>query len=126
MLDVILLGLRLALAAVFVVAAVAKLTDREGARRSLVDFGVPAGLAPAVALGLPLAELLLAAGLVVSATAWVAALAAAALLAAFSVAVGLAVARGRESDCHCFGRLSAERVGPARWRATSRCWRWRP
>ena len=112
MLDAILLGLRLVLAAVFVVAAVAKLTDREGARRSLVDFGVPAGLAPVVALGLPLAELLLAAGLVVSVTAWVAALAAAGLLAAFSVAVGLAVARGRESDCHCFGGLSTERVGP--------------
>ena len=112
MLDAILLVLRLVLAAVFVIAAVAKLTDREGARRSLVDFGVPAGLAPAVAVGLPIAELLLAAGLVVSATAWVAALGAAVLLAAFSVAVGLALMRGRESDCHCFGRLSAERIGP--------------
>ncbi len=112
MTDPLLLALRLALAAVFVVAALAKLADRDGARRSLVDFGVPVRLAPAVAVALPLAELLLAAGLVVSATAWVAALGAAGLLGAFTLAVGVTLARGRESDCHCFGRLSAEPVGP--------------
>jgi methylamine dehydrogenase accessory protein MauD len=109
--DAALLAVRLVLAAVFVVAALAKLADRDGARRSLVDFGVPAGLAPAAAVGLPLVELLLAAGLVMSSTAWAAALGAAVLLGAFTLAVGVALARGRESDCHCFGRLSAEPVG---------------
>jgi methylamine dehydrogenase accessory protein MauD len=112
MLDELLLAIRLVLAGVFVAAALAKLTDREGARQSLVDFGVPARLAPAAAVALPLAELLLAAGLLVSGTAWVAAPGAALLLGGFTVAVGLALARGRESDCHCFGRLSAEQIGP--------------
>ena len=110
--DGVLLASRLALAVVLVAAAVAKLADREGARRSLGGFGVPAGVVPALALGLPLAELLLAAGLIASSTAWVAAVGATILLAAFTLAVGRALARGTESDCHCFGRLSAEPIGP--------------
>jgi uncharacterized membrane protein YphA (DoxX/SURF4 family)/peroxiredoxin len=109
--GVLLLTGRLVLAGVLLVAAVAKLADRAGARRSLEAFGVPAALAPAAAVALPVAELLVGAALVPVATAWVAALAATALLVSFSVAIAVAIRRGVQADCHCFGRLSSEHVG---------------
>jgi thiol-disulfide isomerase/thioredoxin len=42
-----------------------------------------------------------------------AAVAAAGLLLAFSAAIGVALARGRRVECHCFGALSAAPAGPA-------------
>jgi hypothetical protein len=46
---------RLLLATVFAVAAVAKLTDREGTGEAVEAFGAPDRLAPVVALTLPAA-----------------------------------------------------------------------
>jgi hypothetical protein len=51
----------LLLALVFAVAGLAKLLDREGSRRTIVDFGVPSALAAPLGLVLPLAELAVAA-----------------------------------------------------------------
>ena len=110
--DVALLVCRLVLAAVFVTAAVAKLLDRPGTRRSAEQLGVPAALAPAVAFALPLLEAAVAVALVPVATAWAASLVAVALLLAFTGAVANVLARGEEAECHCFGRVSAEPVGP--------------
>jgi peroxiredoxin/uncharacterized membrane protein YphA (DoxX/SURF4 family) len=109
----VLLACRLVLAAVLLVAAFAKLADRDGSRRSLEGFGVPAPLAPAAAVALPLLELIVAIALVPVATAWVGALAGAALLLAFSAVLAVTIARGADTDCRCFGRLSSKRVGPA-------------
>lgn len=83
--DVVLLLARLVLAAVFVVAALGKLADREGSRRAVEGFGVPAALVGPVGLGLPVVELAIAVGLVVVASAAWAAAVAAALLGAFCV-----------------------------------------
>ena len=47
----------LLLASVFFVAGAAKLADRDGSRRGLLDFGVPAALAAPFAILLPLSEL---------------------------------------------------------------------
>lgn len=47
---------RLALAAVFAVAGVAKLRDLAASRQAVASFGVPASLAPAVGVLLPVAE----------------------------------------------------------------------
>jgi methylamine dehydrogenase accessory protein MauD len=109
--DGLLLTCRLLLAAVLLVAAVAKLADRAGARRSLEGFGVPTFLAPAAALALPIVELLAAIALLPTATAWAGAVAATALLVVFSAAVATAIARGIDADCHCFGNLASARVG---------------
>jgi hypothetical protein len=109
--DVVLLVCRLVLAVVLAVAAIAKLADRTGTRRSLEGFGLPTGAATHLSLAIPAIELLIAAALVPVATAWGGALAATALLAGFTGAVALALARGVEADCHCFGRLSSEKVG---------------
>lgn len=105
--------LRLLLAAVFAVAAVAKLADREGSRRTVRDFGGPAWLA----IGLPVAELAIAAALVPAAMAHVAALAAAGLLLVFAAAVANARVRGRQPGCGCLGRLYSK---PAGWGTVAR------
>jgi len=108
---------RLLLAAVLGVAGVAKLLDREGSRRALVDFGVTARLARPAGLVLPLVELAAAAALIPNVSARLGALAALTLLSAFSVAIGVALVRGRRPDCHCFGRLHS---APAGWPTLAR------
>jgi peroxiredoxin len=108
--GVLLLG-RLALAAVFVVAAVGKLADRQTSRQALVDFGVRSALAGPAAIGLSVLELAIACGLIGVASAKWAAVGAAALLTVFCVAIARLMARGEAPDCHCFGKVGAAPVG---------------
>jgi peroxiredoxin len=107
---------RLVLAGVFVVSGMAKLADRQGVRRAVVEFGVPAGIAAPLG-GLLVVSEFAAALLLVGPWPWVGGLAAAALLLGFSGAIALNLARGRKPDCHCFGRLSA---GPVGWSTLAR------
>jgi thiol-disulfide isomerase/thioredoxin len=112
----LLLG-RLLLALVFAVAGTAKLSDREGSRQAIVDFGVPSAIAAPLGLVLPLAELTVAATLLPASTAWWGALGALALLALFVVGISINLARGRKPDCHCFGQLHS---APAGWKTLAR------
>ena len=107
-----LLTARLLLAAVFLVAGIAKLADLAGSRQALRDFGVPARLADPFGLLLPLAELAVAVALLLPATAWWGALGAVALLLLFVGGIGSNLARGRQPECHCFGQLHS---APAGW-----------
>ena len=50
--------------------AAAKLADREGSRKAIVDFGAPSAIAAPLGLLLPLAELVVAATLLPASTAW--------------------------------------------------------
>jgi thioredoxin-related protein/uncharacterized membrane protein YphA (DoxX/SURF4 family) len=109
--GVLLLTIRLVLAAVLAVAGVAKLLDRAGSRRSMREFGVPAALATPLAVLLPSAELAFALALLTGALAWWGAIGALALLSVFIVAIATNLARGRTPDCHCFGALHSEPVG---------------
>jgi peroxiredoxin len=102
---------------VFFVAGASKLSDREGSRQTLIDFGVPAALASPLGLLLPLSELAVAAALVPAAMAWWGALGALALLLLFVVGIGVNLARGRKPQCHCFGQLHS---APAGWRTLTR------
>ena len=104
------LALRLLLAAVFAVAGVAKLRDREGTRRSLGEFGVPATFRGFGALALPVAELGAAALLVPEPTVRIGALLALALLLVFVAAVARSLARGEQPDCNCFGGVHSAPV----------------
>jgi uncharacterized membrane protein YphA (DoxX/SURF4 family) len=115
--DLALLLARLLLAGVFVVAGAAKLADREGSRRSAVDFGVPAPLAGAFTTLLPVAELAVAAALIPAATAWWGAAGALTLLLLFGGGIAANLARGRRPECHCFGQLHSE---PATWKMPAR------
>ncbi len=110
--DTALLLVRLALAAIFAVAAASKLADRAQTRTTLTEFGLPAGLAPAAALALPLAELAAAVLLVPSPTARWGALLALVLLALFILGIGRVLARGEQPDCNCFGGVHSAPVGP--------------
>ncbi len=108
---------RLLLAAVFVVAGVAKLADRTGSKRAMLDFGVPTSLASPLGVLLPLAELTVAAALIPTSTAWWGAVGALGLLLLFVVGIGANLARGRKPNCHCFGQLHSE---PAGWKTLVR------
>jgi peroxiredoxin len=103
---------RLLLAAVFLVAGLAKLADLAGSRQALRDFGVPAKLSTPLGVLLPLAELAVAVALLFPATAWWGAMGALALLLLFVVGIGYNLARGRQPECHCFGQLHS---APAGW-----------
>jgi methylamine dehydrogenase accessory protein MauD len=109
--DVALLFARIALAVVLAAAGIGKLRDRSGARDAFVGFGVPQALAPALAVLVPLAELVLAVLLIPVATAAWAAAAALLLLAVFTGAILLNLSRGRTPACNCFGSASRKPIG---------------
>src|SRR5215203_5133906 len=115
--DAALLISRLLLAAVFSLAGVAKLSDLEGSRKAIIEFGLPAVLASPLALLLPLAELGVGAALIPASSAWWGALGALGLLLLFLVGISLNLARGRKPDCHCFGQLHS---APAGWKTLAR------
>src|SRR6266851_2396210 len=109
----VLLLARLVLIAVFGIAGLAKLADRAGSRRMLIDFGVPPRLAAPLGIALPLAELAVALALMSAASAWWAGLAALVLLMLFAGGIAVNLAHGRTPDCRCFGQLHAEPAGPS-------------
>jgi peroxiredoxin len=102
---------RVVLAGVLALAGIAKLLDGRGARASVMEFGIPARVAPAVALTLPVAELVLAITLLPDATAAWSSAAATALLAVFLALVAVNLARGKRPHCRCFGAFSSGPVG---------------
>lgn len=103
---------RLALAVVFLVAAVGKLADRPGARRGPRTSASRPGSPAPWRFVLPLVEIAVALALLPSQSARWGALAAGVLLVVFSVAIAVSLARGREPDCHCFGQLHSAPAGP--------------
>ena len=92
------------LAGVFLLAGVAKLSDRRSFSDALTGFGIRGAVSLALAALLPLAELAVAAALLLPATSTVGALGALALLVPLTAAVAVALARGRTADCGCFGK----------------------
>jgi uncharacterized membrane protein YphA (DoxX/SURF4 family)/peroxiredoxin len=108
---------RLFLAVVFIVAGVAKFTDRPGTRQALADFDVPRHLARLLLLLLPAAELAAATALVFPTTARWGAAGSLVLLALFVVGLTRVLRRGEAPDCHCFGQLHSK---PASWETVAR------
>src|SRR5687768_2097293 len=115
--DTAVLVLRLALAAVFLVAAVGKLADLRGSRAALVDFGLPSRVAAVAGALLPLAELTIAVALIPAGSARWGAGGALVLLASFVGGIARALSQGRAPDCHCFGQIHS---APAGWSALAR------
>jgi uncharacterized membrane protein YphA (DoxX/SURF4 family)/peroxiredoxin len=108
---------RLLLAAVFIVAGVAKLADRSGTRQALTDFAVPHLLAGPLLFLLPAAELASAIALVFPTTARWGAAGSLLLLALFVVGLTRVLRRGEAPDCHCFGQLHSKQ---ASWTTVAR------
>jgi uncharacterized membrane protein YphA (DoxX/SURF4 family)/peroxiredoxin len=108
---------RLFLAAVFLIAGVAKLADRPGTRQALADFDVPRRFASPLVFLLPIAELAVATALVFPTTARWGAAGSLVLLALFVVGLTRVLRRGKAPDCHCFGQLHSK---PASWMTVAR------
>lgn len=101
----------MALVVVFGLSAAGKLTDTAATRKAVGEFGIPIRIVPAVAIGLPVLEAVVALGLLWRWTAAAAALLAAALLVVFSVAVVRLLRQGRHPACSCFGAASTAPIG---------------
>jgi peroxiredoxin len=99
------------LAAVLVVAAVSKLTDRKASREAIVEFGVSFRAAGVLGSGLIVSELAIATAVLLDPSTTAGATAALALLAIVSAAVGASMIRGRRPECRCFGQLSRDPIG---------------
>jgi peroxiredoxin len=109
-------AMRVLLAAVFLIAGVAKLANRGETAQILRDFGAPRLLQPFGVLLAPL-EVAVALGLLFAATSWYAAWAALLLLTLFIVGIGANLARGHQPPCNCFGQLHSR---PISWRTLVR------
>jgi hypothetical protein len=110
-LTVVVLALRVALAVMFGVAALAKIASfrRTWARVRL--FGVPEALSRPVAIAIPATELAAVGLLIPDVTARAGGMVGALALGAFSLAVARLLIRGEAPECNCFGVLHATRVG---------------
>jgi len=108
--DLLILIIRLALAAIFVTAGVAKFADLRGSEKAFKDFGVPAGLALPSSIALSVFEITVAAAFLFTRSSWFASLGAGALLALFIGQMVYQRAKGNAPDCHCFGQLHSEPV----------------
>ncbi len=102
---------RVVLAAVFLLAGVAKLADPKGASKALGEFGLPKAPAALLALILPVVEIGVAVALLPAESAWYGAWASLALFGVFIMAIAVNLIRGRKPDCHCFGQLHSAPVG---------------
>lgn len=94
------------LAGLFLIAGLGKLRDRAPFTRALASLGIRGSLARALAVGLPITELIVASGLLITTSA-AAAAAALVLLFVLTAGAGAALARGQRADCGCFGARSA-------------------
>jgi thiol-disulfide isomerase/thioredoxin len=109
--DWVSVSARLVLAAVFAIAAAAKLLDQAGVRETLRAFRAPSGLVPATAIALPVAEALVSAALLITPTARAGGVIGAVLLSVFTAGVIAALRRGERPDCHCFGQATSTPIG---------------
>ncbi|CAA9548012.1 MAG: hypothetical protein AVDCRST_MAG33-637 [uncultured Thermomicrobiales bacterium] len=109
--DTLLLLARLALAAVFIVAAIGKFLDVAGSQQAVRNFGLPGWFARPAGIGLPVVELTIGLFLLPVATAWAAGVAGGLLMLAFLGGIGYNLARGNRTDCHCFGQFHSEPIG---------------
>ncbi|MGI9054974.1 MAG: MauE/DoxX family redox-associated membrane protein [Pyrinomonadaceae bacterium] len=108
--DVLLLLIRIFLAAIFAVAGVGKLLDLEGSEKAVKAFGTPEEFAKFFAIALPFAEIVFAVCLLFTSTSWLGAIGATILLLSFIGGMIRQIAQGNAPDCHCFGAIHSEPV----------------
>lgn len=108
--DVILLLIRLFLAAIFIVAGIGKFLDLEGAEKSVKAFGTPDDLAKTFAIAIPFAEIIFGVSLLFVSVSWVGAIGVFLFLVVFIGGMIWQLAQGNAPDCHCFGAIHSEPV----------------
>ena len=104
----------LALSVIFASAASHKLRKPRWFRRQVEEYRLaPTFLTPAIAIGLPAAELLIAIGLLWPTNRQTAASVALVLIAAYALAIGINLLRGRhDMDCGCSGPALRQPLHP--------------
>ncbi len=108
--EIVLLTARLFLAAILVIAGVAKAADSAGTRNALIGFGVSARLSAPMGWLLPAVEIGVATVLIPLNTAWIGGICALVLMMIFSAAISVSLLRGRTTECNCFGQLHSKPV----------------
>ena len=104
---------RLCVGGVFVVSGLGKLADREGTVAAVSRYPfLPRGSGRLLGWAVPYLELVIGAMLVLGLLARVAAVGAVLLFVVFTALVVYDLTRGQQQSCHCFGRISAERLTP--------------
>lgn len=104
---------RLCVGGVFLVSGLGKLADREGTAVAMSRYPfLPRGSGRFLGYVFPYIELAIGAMLVLGLLARLAAVGAALLFVVFTALVVYDLTRGQEQSCHCFGRISAERLTP--------------
>jgi len=99
------------LATVLLVAGVSKLFDREGFGQAVESYQIlPTHAAQALALILPYLEIAVGFALAVGVWTRGAAVLTLSLFASFMIAIAINIARGRDLNCHCFGKLHQDRI----------------
>jgi thiol-disulfide isomerase/thioredoxin/uncharacterized membrane protein YphA (DoxX/SURF4 family) len=106
-----LIAARLVLAATFLLAGVAKLSDLRGSRQAAADLGVPGPVAGVTGTLLPMVELGSGVALIPGSSARGGAIAGLVLLVAFILTIAANLAQGRRPDCHCFGQVHSSPIG---------------
>ncbi|MEO5860044.1 MAG: MauE/DoxX family redox-associated membrane protein [Pyrinomonadaceae bacterium] len=110
--EVVLLIIRLLLFAILAVAGVGKLLDREGSESAVKAFGMPGPLVTTFAFLLPVTELIFGFCLLFVSFSWIGAAGALLLMVTFIGAMLIQMIKGEAPDCHCFGQIHSEPVGP--------------
>jgi hypothetical protein len=103
---------RLAIAGVFVAAAIPKMIDPAGFAENVSNYHLlPAEMVGYAAIGVPVVEMVVALALVAGVEAKGAALVAAGMLLVFTAGMGQAMARGIDVSCGCFGSSTTTEIG---------------
>lgn len=110
--EIVLLIIRLVLFGVFAIAGIGKLLDLEGSEKAVKAFGTPDALANPFAILIPIAELIFAFCFLFIGMSWVGAIGGLILLASFIGGMLWQMKLGNAPDCHCFGQIHSEPVGP--------------
>lgn len=109
--ELLLLFIRLILAALLATAGIAKLADLSGAEKAAQGFGVSGNLARVGPIALSVLEIAIAGSFLFPESSWYAAIAAGTLLVVFIGMMTYQWSKGNAPDCHCFGQLHSEPVG---------------
>lgn len=110
--DIVVTLARVAVAGVFLVAAVAKFRSCSATMTAMADFGVPEKVTSQAAIVIPITEATMAGLLLIPQTTAIAAAGLAALLVAFTVGMLRPFAQRRSVSCRCFGPLTSGSIGP--------------
>ena len=103
---------QLVIGAIFAMAGLAKVGDLAGFAEQVHNFRLaPVALENLLAMTLPWIEVVAALALILGIRARAGGVVTAALMAVFTVAVALALVRGLDIECGCFGTADASRVG---------------